>query len=88
MYNDWFAAEVYKNYLYCAEKIILVRGGIFTACDGDRVMGVFIGDSKNSAAAMCVLQINWAPKKNRGSEDRQEIPEEPLRAQVFRRLKW
>lgn len=61
-YNDWFAAEVYKSYLYCASKIIRARGGIVTAYDGDRVMGVFIGDSKNSDAGKCGLQINWASK--------------------------
>ncbi|WP_141014208.1 adenylate/guanylate cyclase domain-containing protein [Nocardioides sambongensis] len=59
-YKDWFAAEVYKNYLYCASKIIRARGGSITAYDGDRVMGVFIGDRKNSEAAKCALQINWA----------------------------
>ncbi len=59
-YKDWFAAEVYKNYLYCASKIIRACGGSITAYDGDRVMGVFIGDRKNSEAAKCALQINWA----------------------------
>lgn len=62
-YKDWFAAEVYKTYLYCAAKIIRARGGIITAYDGDRVMGVFIGDSKNSDAAKCGLQIHWASKR-------------------------
>ena len=62
-YKDWFAAEVYKSYLYCAAKIIRTRGGIITAYDGDRVMGVFIGDSKNTDAAKCALQINWASRK-------------------------
>lgn len=61
-YKDWFAAEVYKSYLYCAAKIIRARGGSITAYDGDRVMGVFIGDSKNTAAAKCGLQINWATR--------------------------
>jgi class 3 adenylate cyclase len=59
-YKDFFAAEVYKNYLYCAAKIIRLRGGIITAFDGDRIMAVFIGDGKNSAAARCGLNINWA----------------------------
>ena len=45
-YKDWFAADVYKSYLYCAAKIIRARDGIITAYDGDRVMGVFIGESK------------------------------------------
>lgn len=62
-HKDWFAAEVYKSYLYCAAKIIRARGGIITAYDGDRVMGVFIGDSKNTDAAKCGPQINWASKK-------------------------
>jgi len=61
-YKDWFAAEAYKNYLYCAAKIIRARGGTITAYDGDRVMGVFIGSSKNTDAAKCALQINWATK--------------------------
>ena len=61
--KDWFAAEVYKNYLYCAAKIIRSNGSTITACDGDRVMGLFIGDAKNSSAAKCGLQINWAAEK-------------------------
>jgi len=59
-YKDWFAAEVYKTYLYCAAKIIRANGGVITAYDGDRVMGVFIGDTKNSSAAKSGLQIHWA----------------------------
>lgn len=59
-YKDWFAAEVYKSYLYCAAKIIRSNGGTITAYDGDRVMGVFIGDRKNSSAAKSGLQIHWA----------------------------
>lgn len=62
-YKDWFAAEVYKSYLYCAAKIIRARGGSITAYDGDRVMGVFIGSSKNTDAAKCGLQINYAAQK-------------------------
>lgn len=57
---DWFAAEVYKNYLYCAAKVIRLQGGTITAYDGDRVMGVFIGNHKNTAAAKAALNINWA----------------------------
>jgi class 3 adenylate cyclase len=62
-YRNWFAAEIYKNYLYCAARIIRRRGGVITAYDGDRVMGVFIGDSKNSNAAKCALNINYAVAK-------------------------
>lgn len=33
---------------------------MITAYDGDRVMGVFIGDSKNTNAARTALALNWA----------------------------
>jgi class 3 adenylate cyclase len=61
--KDWFATEVYKSYLYCASRLIRSEGGSITAYDGDRVMGVFIGDSKNTSAASCALKINHAVKK-------------------------
>ncbi len=57
-YKDWFAAGVYKSYLMCASELIRNNGGTVTAFDGDRVMGVFIGNSKNTSAAKCALQLN------------------------------
>src|SRR5689334_20206574 len=57
-FKDWFAAEVYKTYLMASSELIRNNGGVITAFDGDRVMGVFIGDNKNSSAAKCALQIN------------------------------
>jgi class 3 adenylate cyclase len=59
-WQDWFAAEVYKNYLYCAARIIRGMGGEITAYDGDRIMAVFLGDTKNSNAAKAGLRIKWA----------------------------
>ena len=61
-YKQHFSAEVYKTYLYTAAKIIRSEGGVIVSYDGDRVMAVFIGDSKNSSAARCALKINWAVK--------------------------
>lgn len=61
-YKDWFAAEVYKAYLICACRIIKNNGGSITAFDGDRVMAVFIGDSRNTSAAKTALQINYVVK--------------------------
>lgn len=60
--HDWVAADVYKSYLYCAAKIIRSNGGVITAYDGDRVMAVFIGGTKNSSAAKSGLQIHWGVK--------------------------
>lgn len=57
---DWVAASIYKSYLYCAAKIIRSNGGVITAYDGDRVMAVYIGGTKNSSAAKTGLQIHWA----------------------------
>lgn len=62
-YKPWFAAKVYKSYLLCAAKIIRARGGVITAYDGDRVMAVFIGATKDTDAAKCALQVNYATKK-------------------------
>ena len=56
-YRDFFVAEVYKNYLYCAARIIRSQGGTITAYDGDRVMAVFIGDSKNTSATKCHYRL-------------------------------
>jgi class 3 adenylate cyclase len=58
-YKSHFAAEVYKAYLVAACNIIRNNNGEITAFDGDRVMAVFIGGSKNSSAAKAALQINY-----------------------------
>lgn len=55
-----FAAEVYKSYLLCAARIIRSEDGVITAYDGDRVMAVFIGNSKNTSAVRCGLKIKYA----------------------------
>ncbi|MCK9588228.1 MAG: adenylate/guanylate cyclase domain-containing protein [Terrimicrobiaceae bacterium] len=62
-YKDWFAAEIYKAYLKGACEIIKNNNGVITAFDGDRVMAVFIGDFKNSAAAKAALQIKYLSKE-------------------------
>lgn len=59
-YKPHFAAEIYKSYLTCCAKIIKQNGGQITAYDGDRVMGVYIGESKNSNATKTALKINYA----------------------------
>ena len=58
-----FAAEVYKAFLGCAARIIRSEGGEITGYDGDRIMAVFIGGSKNTAAARTGLKINYAVLK-------------------------
>jgi class 3 adenylate cyclase len=58
--KDHFAAEIYKTYLHCAAKIITSEDGMITAYDGDRIMAVYIGNSKNTSAARSGLKINYA----------------------------
>lgn len=57
-----FAAEVYKAYLHAAAKIIRAQGGVITSYDGDRIMAVYIGESKNTNAARTGLKINYVVK--------------------------
>lgn len=53
----WFAAQVYKAYLLSAAQIIKSESGEVTAYDGDRVMGIFIGEGKNNRAVRAGLKI-------------------------------
>jgi len=54
-----FSAEVYKAYLRCASQIIKSEGGVITAYDGDRVMGIFVGSHPRTHAVRASLKINW-----------------------------
>jgi adenylate cyclase len=59
MYDWRVAARLFKAFLACASRVIRARQGQIRSFDGDRVMGVFIGDAKNTSAVKCGLQINW-----------------------------
>ena len=62
-YKPEFAAEIYKTYLHCAAKVIRSEGGVITSYDGDRIMAVYIGNSKNTSAAQSALKINYTVTK-------------------------
>lgn len=62
-YQPKFAAKIYKAYLSCAAKVIKSEGGVITSYDGDRIMAVYIGDSKNTKAARSALKINYTVTK-------------------------
>ena len=59
-YKWEFSAEIYKTFLRCASQIIRNEGGAITAYDGDRVMAIFTGGTKNTDAVRCALKINYA----------------------------
>ncbi len=52
-------AKIIKAYLHSATRLIRVYGGHIRSFDGDRVMGVFIGDMKNTNATKCAREIFW-----------------------------
>jgi class 3 adenylate cyclase len=54
------AGEIYKTFLHCAAKIIEDDSGVVTAYDGDRIMGVYLGDNKRTKAMRSALRIKWA----------------------------
>jgi adenylate cyclase len=57
------AAKVIRAYLDATCRVIKARGGQIRSFDGDRVMAVFMGNSKNSDAAKCGLQIHHVVEK-------------------------
>jgi class 3 adenylate cyclase len=52
-----FAAEIYKSFLHCAAKIIRSEDGEITAYDGDRIMAVYHGGTKNTRAVRSAMKI-------------------------------
>ena len=55
-------AKIIRAYLDCAVRIIRSHGGEIRSFDGDRVMGVFIGDLKRTYAVKSALKIQWATR--------------------------
>lgn len=53
-------AKIIRAYLDCATRIIRAHGGEIRSFDGDRVMGVFVGDAKVTRAVKSALKIYWA----------------------------
>ncbi len=52
-------AKIIRAYLECAVRLIRVWGGHIRSFDGDRVMGVFVGDTKNTHASFCAREIDY-----------------------------
>lgn len=52
-------AKIIRAYLSCSVRIIKSYEGEIRSFDGDRVMGVFIGGSKNTNAVKAAHEIYW-----------------------------
>lgn len=59
-HDKQMAARIFKCFLSVATKIIRHHGGHIRSFDGDRVMGIFIENRKNTEAAKTALSIKWA----------------------------
>ncbi len=59
-FDNRTAARVVRSYLRVMSKLITADGGAIRSFDGDRVMGIFIGDHKRTTAAKCCLKMKWA----------------------------
>lgn len=57
------AAKVIRTFLYCMCRLITEHSGTITSFDGDRIMGIFLDDSKNTNAATCALKMNYVTLK-------------------------
>src|SRR5690349_4658911 len=55
-----YSAEIYKTFLHCAAKVIRSHDGTITAYDGDRIMAVYIGGTKNTSAVKSAMKIRYA----------------------------
>lgn len=58
------AAKVIRAYLNAAARVLKHYKGEIRSFDGDRVLAVFIGGSKNTNAVRAALALNWALKKS------------------------
>lgn len=52
-------AKIIRSYLDTAVRLIRHHGGEIRSFDGDRVMGIFKGDTPNTSAANCARNIDW-----------------------------
>ena len=53
------AAKILKAFLATTSRLVRFHGGSIVSFDGDRILGVFIGDSKNTSSTKCALQIKY-----------------------------
>jgi class 3 adenylate cyclase len=63
MWDRRVTARICKAFLAASSRIIRARDGEIRSFDGDRVMGVFLGNYKNTNAVKCALQIDWMFQK-------------------------
>jgi class 3 adenylate cyclase len=58
--TDTHAAEYYKAFLHCAAKIIKKNSGEVIAYDGDRIMAIFLGETRADQSVNAAMNIHSA----------------------------
>lgn len=58
-YKKQFAARVIRMYMRASVDCIRNKGGHIRSFDGDRVMGVFIGERRRNDAVEAALNLSW-----------------------------
>lgn len=59
-------AKIIKAFLATSARLIRAHGGEVKSFDGDRIMGVFMGNYRNTSAVKCALRIKWCVGQIRG----------------------
>jgi adenylate cyclase len=54
------AGKIIRIFLKCMCRLLTEHNATITSFDGDRVMGIFLGETKNTNAAKCALKMNYA----------------------------
>lgn len=63
MWDRRVTARICKAFLAYSSRLIRASGGEVRSFDGDRVMGGFVGNVKNTSAVKCALKINHVFEK-------------------------
>lgn len=56
-------AKIIRAYLDTSVRLILAHGGAIRSAGGHRVMGIFRGETPNTAAVNCARKIDWMVEK-------------------------
>jgi class 3 adenylate cyclase len=56
-------AKIIRAYLTTAVRLIEAHGGEIRSFNGDRVMGIFRGETPNTTAVNCARKIDWMVEK-------------------------
>lgn len=57
------AAKILKSFLATTARLVKHHGGSVVSFDGDRILGVFVGDDRNTVGPKCALQIKYVVEK-------------------------